>query len=98
MLEEDRNKNRILTNSGYHVKNEVGEDNPSVTPSLIVTNVQRCKELIADLVLTILTRVRCVRVVKITSKGINEFASPLLTGLTTWWIENSKFVTLARNF
>ena len=69
MLEEDRNKNRILTNSGYHVKNEVGEDNPSVTPSLIVTNVQRCKELIADLVLTILTRDCCVRVVSFHTEG-----------------------------
>ena len=82
----------ILTDSNNHVENEVSEEDPNISPPFVVADIQRYKELISNLILTILARTRRIWVIQVSTKRINEFSSPLLACLPTWRGEYREFV------
>ena len=87
--------NRELTDSSEHVEDEEREHNEGVSPAIAVLDVQRVEELVAYAVLAITACRSIISVIEVSAEEGHEFACPLLTGLSCWWVEAIELLWLA---
>jgi len=78
-----------------NVENEEANQETSITPSVVVVNVEWRVELVADGVFAIATAGRVIGVVQVSASQRNEVARPLLAGLARRGGEDVELVVLA---
>lgn len=91
------NHSKILTDSSEHVEDEEREHYEGISPTIAVLDVQRVEELVAYAVLAITACRSIIAVVEVSAEERDEFARPLLTSLSGWWVEAIEFLWLAEN-
>ena len=89
------NTRERLTNGCEEIEDRVSKEDPDISPPVVVADVQRHEELVADLVLAVSARGSGIHVVDVSTETGDEFDRPLLAGLAGRRVKLDELVGLA---
>jgi len=77
------------------VEHKERKQHKSISPSILIPNIQRQEEVVSNGVRAISTSGGIVRVIEVSTKGRDELVRPSAACLTLRWIEHGEFLRLA---